>query len=236
MSSQADALSRNTLITRAMLILALFHVAILAASNYLVQLPFTLFGFHTTWGAFTFPFIFLATDLTVRLFGAALARRIVLAVMGPALLLSYLLSVLFYQGQFQGWEPLTSFNTFVARIAFASFAAYLFGQLCDMQVFSRLRRQARWWVAPSVSTLVGNLLDTLLFFSLAFWHSSDPFMAANWVEIALVDYVFKISISLLLFLPAYGVLLSILTRRLRDLDQWQPQNPLTQPQVGRAQA
>lgn len=221
---------------RALLILALFHVLVLSASNYLVQLPITLFGFHTTWGAFSFPFIFLATDLTVRLFGAGLARRIVLTVMAPALLLSYLLSVLFFQGEFQGWGHLLSFNSFVARIAIASFAAYLFGQLCDMLVFSRLRRNRRWWIAPAASTIVGNLLDTLLFFSLAFWQSSDPFMAANWVEIAWVDYVFKIGISLCLFLPGYGVLLAVLTRRLRDLDQWQPQKSGLQPEVGQAQA
>src|SRR5690606_41166091 len=29
-----------------------FHVLIIIASNYLMQLPCTLFGFHTTWGAF----------------------------------------------------------------------------------------------------------------------------------------------------------------------------------------
>ncbi|HCF2345493.1 TPA: queuosine precursor transporter, partial [Pseudomonas aeruginosa] len=49
--------------------LIVFHIFIIIASNYLVQLPVTLFGWHTTWGAFSFPFIFLATDLTVRLMG-----------------------------------------------------------------------------------------------------------------------------------------------------------------------
>ncbi len=39
--------------------------------------PFQIFGIHTTWGAFSFPFIFLATDLTVRIFGSHLARRII---------------------------------------------------------------------------------------------------------------------------------------------------------------
>ncbi|GAM65948.1 putative preQ0 transporter [Vibrio ishigakensis] len=62
---------------KALFILASFHLLVIASSNYLVQLPFTVFGFHTTWGAFTFPFIFLATDLTVRIFGAKLARRII---------------------------------------------------------------------------------------------------------------------------------------------------------------
>ena len=94
--------------------LSLFHVAIIAASNYLVQLPINLFGLHTTWGAFTFPFIFLATDLTVRIFGAELARRIIGVVMMPALLVSYLLGVLFFEGQYQGAGQLAEFNLFVA--------------------------------------------------------------------------------------------------------------------------
>lgn len=48
--------------------LSLFHLLVITSSNYLVQLPISVFGFHTTWGAFSFPFIFLATDLTVRIF------------------------------------------------------------------------------------------------------------------------------------------------------------------------
>ena len=66
---------------RCLMVMVAFHIVIIAASNYLVQLPFTLFGFHTTWGAFSFPFIFLATDLTVRLFGKGPARSIILRVM-----------------------------------------------------------------------------------------------------------------------------------------------------------
>lgn len=194
--------------------LTLFHITIITSSNYLVQLPITVFGFHTTWGAFTFPFIFLATDLTVRIFGARLARRIILATMVPALLVSYLVSVLFYQGAWQGTAALTSFNGFVARIAFASFAAYVLGQILDVQVFNRLRQLKTWWAAPAAAMFLGNISDTLSFFFIAFYRSSDPFMAANWVEIALVDYSFKVLICLLCFLPLYGVLLSRILKRL----------------------
>ena len=70
---------------KALFWLSLFHLLVITSSNYLVQLPVSIFGFHTTWGAFSFPFIFLATDLTVRIFGAPLARRIIFAVMVPAL-------------------------------------------------------------------------------------------------------------------------------------------------------
>jgi uncharacterized integral membrane protein (TIGR00697 family) len=190
--------------------LSLFHLLVITSSNYLVQLPVSILGLHTTWGAFSFPFIFLATDLTVRFFGAPLARRIIFAVMLPALFISYAVSALFYMGQWQGLAALTHFNPFVARIAAASFMAYALGQILDVHVFSRLRANRRWWLAPAASMLLGNACDTLAFFSIAFWRSSDAFMADHWVEIALVDYGFKIAISLAFFLPAYAALMALL--------------------------
>lgn len=195
---------------KALIWLSIFHILIITSSNYLVQLPITIFGFHTTWGAFTFPFIFLTTDLTVRIYGAALARRIIAAAMLPALSVSYILSALFYQGQWQGFITLNEFNLFVARIALASFMAYALGQIMDIFVFNKLRNYRRWWIAPAAAMLFGNLLDTIAFFFIAFYRSTDPFMAANWVEIALVDYSFKLFICMLFFLPAYGLMLNFI--------------------------
>lgn len=203
---------------QALLLLAAAHISIIAASNYLVQLPINLLGVHTTWGAFSFPLIFLATDLTVRTFGKVAARRIIFLSMGPALIISYLLGVLFQQGSFQGAQALLELNAFVGRIAMASFMAYALGQLLDIHIFERLRQSARWWIAPAVSTIFGNLADTIAFFGLAFYQSPDPFMAANWPEIAAVDYASKLIISLLLFLPAYGLLLGWLQRNILGAD------------------
>lgn len=194
-------------------VLVAFHIFIIIASNYLVQMPIDLMGFHSTWGAFSFPFIFLATDLTVRLIGKHEARVVIGRVMLPALLASYIVSVLFHEGSFNGFASLVQFNTFVFRIAVASFAAYVLGQLLDIQVFDRIRRGgAVWWLAPAASSVFGQALDTAAFFSIAFWQSSDPFMAANWLEIALVDYVIKLVISLVLFVPAYGLALAAIVR------------------------
>lgn len=41
-------------------------------------------------------------------------------------------------------------------------------------------------------------------------------MAEHWMEIALVDYCFKVLISIVFFLPMYGVLLNMLLKRLAD--------------------
>lgn len=213
----------------ALIWLALFHIFIIAASNYLVQIPFAVtlkltalgatedFSFHSTWGTLSFPFIFLATDLTVRVFGAKEARRIIIVVMLPALVVSYLISVLFSDTQYQGFATLSEFNLFVFRIALASFFAYVAGQLLDVIVFNRLRRLKTWWIAPSSSMIFGSMADTFVFFSVAFYQSADPFMAAHWVELGLVDYLFKLSVGILLFVPAYGVALNIILRKLQAL-------------------
>lgn len=203
---------------RALAVLVALHIAIIAASNYLVQLPISLFGLHSTWAAFSFPFIFLATDLTVRIFGKEPARRIIFAAMLPALAVSYVFSTLFRQGAFLGLDALTEVNVFVLRIAIASFMAYVLGQLLDVHVFDRLRRRRAWWVAPAASTVLGSLADTVAFFTLAFHHSPDPFMAAHWMQIAAVDYATKVGVSVLFFLPAYGVLLGWLQRRMLGQD------------------
>ncbi len=199
---------------KALYLLSLFHILVIASSNYLVQIPFTLFNYHTTWGAFTFPFIFLSTDLTIRVFGASLARKIIFVVMMPALILSYLFSVLFFDTHWMGFSAMTEFNLFVFRIALASFSAYLVGQLMDITVFNYLRKKQRWWVAPSVSAVLGNAIDTIIFFVVAFYQSSDTFMAMHWPEIALIDYSFKILICGLFFLPLYGIILNILLKKL----------------------
>lgn len=214
---------------RALVLLSFFHIFIIAVSNYLVQLPFeihvplTFFGaqedfmFHSTWGAITFPFIFLATDLTVRIFGAKEARWIIFVVMIPALIISYVVSTLFSDTQYQGLQALTEFNMFVFRIAVASFFAYVFGQLLDVLVFNRLRQLKTWWIAPTSSMVFGSMADTYLFFAIAFYASSDPFMAEHWMEIGFVDYLFKLFIGLLLFVPAYGVFLNMILRKIQQL-------------------
>lgn len=199
---------------RLALLLAGFHVLIIAASNYLVQIPVSVFGFKATWGAFTFPFIFLATDLTVRIYGPKLGRRIIFYAMFPGLLISYIISVVFLDGLWMGWGQLKTFDLFVARIAIASFSAYVLGQIMDVYVFNRLRQNKQWWHAPAASAVVGNLVDTFTFFMIAFYKTSDPYLADNLFEIGAVDYGFKLMVNAIFFLPLYKVILDQLLARL----------------------
>lgn len=176
--------------------LVLTHLVIIAASNYIVQFSGMIFGYHFTWAMFIFPLVVIATDLTVRLTNKYQARAVVALAFPPAIVISALIA---------DW-----------RIGFASALAYLVGQLFDVSVFQKIREAftERWWVAPAISTFVANIVDTYLFFWAAFANGNDEFMAANWLEIATVDVIFKIIVSFVMFLPIYGVLLRYLRSRM----------------------
>ncbi len=114
-----------------------------------------------------------------------------------------------------GFAALGTFNLFVARIAAASFMAYALGQILDVHVQPPASESSLVAGADGVDP-VRYVSDTLAFFFIAFWRSPDPFMAAHWGEIAMVDYCFKVLISIVFFLPMYGVLLNMLLKKLAD--------------------
>ena len=174
--------------------LFLFHIAVIAVSNYLVQFPQLAFGIDYTWAMFTFPLVILATDLTVRVTNAHNAQIIVALAFIPAIGISIYLS---------DW-----------RIGLASGVAYFVSQFLDISVFKKITENfSAWWIAPAVSTLLANIIDTYIFYSIAFEKGSDEFMAENWVSIANTDLIFKIIISLVVFLPLYKLLLDFLVKK-----------------------
>ena len=120
-----------------------WHIFIIVLSNYAVQIPMNCFGITSTWGTFTYPFIFITTDLTVRIYGPHLARKVIFAAMIPALIASYFVGTLFAQGQYQGLDSLTDFSLFVFRISAASFSAYVIGQIAFSYYIKNLTIERR---------------------------------------------------------------------------------------------
>ena len=198
-------------VDRSMLMkLVALHVIVITVSNALVGIPVEIFGVKLTWAAFTFPLVVLATDLTVRLLGKSIARSTIAAAYPLAIIGS--IAVVMLEG-----AP----TSVALRIGFASATAYGVGTFLDVYVFQYLRENwsKQWWLAPALSTVVANIIDTYAFFYVAFANSADEYMAANWMEIAQSQVVIKIAVGLIIFLPAYGVLLRYLKNRVADGDQ-----------------
>lgn len=180
---------------------------IVVVSNILVQF---LYGQWLTWGAFTYPFAFLVTDVMNRVYGPAMARRVVFA----GFLTGVACSVI-------GTQIVGEFGPLVTwRIALGSGLAFLTAQMLDVKIFDRLRRGA-WWRAPLASTLIGSTLDTAIFFSVAFsgaltflepgndvgWANEIlPMLgqgpeAPLWVSLAVADWAVKLAIALIALVP-----------------------------------
>ncbi|WP_376876441.1 queuosine precursor transporter [Albirhodobacter sp. R86504] len=189
--------------------------AIVVASNILVQF---LLGDFLTWGALTYPFAFLVTDIMNRIYGAAAARKVV----ASGFIVGIICSLI-------GTQIMGEFGPLVTlRIALASGLAFLTAQMLDIAIFDRLRGTV-WWKAPLVSTLFGSAVDTVIFFSLAFsaafvfldpandvaWaNESIPLlgfgpMAPLWVSLALADWCVKFTLALIALLPFRAIVTKI---------------------------
>ena len=180
---------------------------IVLASNVLVQ--FRL-GDWLTWGALSYPFAFLVTDLSNRLHGAGAARRVVIAGFIMGLICSAI-----------GTQIMGEFGPLVTwRVALGSGTAFLTAQLLDVAIFDRLRRGS-WWRAPLISSLAGSALDTALFFTIAFsaalvwiepgvdtgWAiEAVPLLGVGpavplWVSLGAADFLVKVALALVALLP-----------------------------------
>ncbi|WP_371088098.1 VUT family protein [Variovorax sp. RCC_210] len=146
--------------------------AVVLASNILVQ--FALNDW-LTWGAFTYPVAYLVSDLVNRRFGPGMARRVAWVGFAVAVGVSLLLAP--------------------ARIAAASGLAFIASQLLDIGVFDRLRR-GLWWRAPLVATVIAAVLDSIVFWGIAFAGTEGP-----WLTWALGDLAVKLAVGVLMLLP-----------------------------------
>ena len=157
---------------------------IVIVSNYLVQFPIKFYQLENllTYGAFSYPITFLITDLANRALGKKIARYIVLVGFFIGIILTLFVSTNF--------EDLISI-----RIALGSAIAFIIAQNIDVNIFDRLRKKT-WYVAPLTSSTLGSIIDTLLFFSIAFYNTGIP-----WKTLALGDMIVKLIVTLIMLIP-----------------------------------
>lgn len=195
---------------------------VVVASNVLVQFPVDghigslALADILTWGAFTYPFAFLVTDLANRRYGPSVARRIVFVGFMLAVACSIVVPPLLFR---YGMIEFETAADRLVRIAIASGAAFLTAQLLDVTVFNWLRKRS-WWRAPVFGSLAGSVLDTAVFFSVAFSAAfvfvgpgdafaleSAPLLgflpaeAPRWVSWAIGDLTVKLLIAVFALIP-----------------------------------
>ena len=166
------------------LMLSFFMGVVVLASNYLVQFPIKYYGLEEilTYGAFSYPIAFLITDLANRSYGKVIARQIVYI----GFLIGISFTLLFS----------TNFGDLISvRIAIGSGTAFIVSQRIDVFVFDKLRNKY-WFVPPLASSINGSVIDTFLFFTIAFYATGIP-----WFTLALGDLAVKLFVALLMLVP-----------------------------------
>ena len=157
---------------------------VVLSSNFLVQFPVNHFGLNEilTYGAFSYPIAFLITDLANRTYGKIIASKIVY--------FGFLIGITFTLFVSTNFVDLISI-----RIAIGSGSAFLVAQLLDVQIFDKLRKNI-WYIAPLISSLIGSIVDTFLFFSIAFAGTDVP-----WITLSLGDLAVKLFVALVMLVP-----------------------------------
>ena len=169
---------------KTVLILSIIMGAVVLASTYLVQFPINYYGLSEilTYGALTYPIAFLITDLANRSFGKEVAKKIVY--LGFFIGISF---TLFFS---------TNFSDLISiRIAIGSGTAFLVSQRIDVYIFDKLRNK-HWFIPPLTSSINGSIIDTFLFFSIAFYATGVP-----WFTLAIGDLLVKLFVALLMLIP-----------------------------------
>jgi len=134
----------------------------------------------------------LITDLANRAYGKFVARKVVFIGFIIGILLTLLVS--------------TNFEDIISiRIAIGSGVAFFVAQNLDVQIFDKLRKKI-WYIAPLISSILGSIMDTFLFFSISFYSTGIP-----WVTLALGDLAVKLLISITMLIP-----FRILINRIKD--------------------
>jgi uncharacterized integral membrane protein (TIGR00697 family) len=160
--------------SRAFLFVVAGFITSLLVANIIAVKLFTVGSLIMPAGVIIFPISYILGDVLTEVYGYRRARLVIwlgfacnlLAVLAIAVALA-LPPAGFWDGQ-AAFERILSYTP---RLLLASFLAYLVGEFVNAYVLARMKilTQGRWlWMRTIGSTLVGQLLDSAVFITIAF--------------------------------------------------------------------
>jgi uncharacterized integral membrane protein (TIGR00697 family) len=173
------------------------------------------FSIITDGGALLFPLTYVIGDVLSEVYGFKAAKRAVF--MGFAM--AILAAVTFYLVQISpaadGYENQGAFEAvlgFVPRIVLASICGYLVGQLLNAYVLVKIKERTKekyLWVRLLGSTVVGELADTVVFCTIAFY---GVITGAEFVNYVVLGYLYKTLLEVVLLPVTYPTIRAIKRR------------------------
>ncbi len=186
-----------------MVLLSMF-VGLLIGMNLLGGKIVSLLGVSVSVSIFMVPLTFLITDIVAEVYGR---KTVQWFIYGGVITL---LMTLVYVAIFVYLEPHARFanlngayvSTFSisTRIIVASIIALVVSQLHDIYAFEYWKKKTNGkmlWLRNNLSTVVSQMLDTLIFMFIAFYQIAPKFTAGFIISLAVPYYLFKVAFALL---------------------------------------
>ncbi len=168
-------------------------------ANIQVTKNIQLFGFDATLGNIMYGTLFLVTDSLGELFGYEAAKKAVKIGFFTLLTTVVIMQIaLMFEPTFwdEGHTALSYTFGLLPRIALGSILAYLVSQFLDIKLFAMIKEkmpQDKYlWVRNNGSTLVSQLVDTVIFVPIAFLGVYDFSIV---MSIFLTTYFFKVLVA-----------------------------------------
>jgi uncharacterized integral membrane protein (TIGR00697 family) len=190
------------------LVMAAFVTVLLCANLIGASKVASLFGFTFGAGVLFFPISYVFGDVLTEVYGYARARKVVWAGFGAMIFASFMSFVILAFPPAPGWPHQAAFETVFGgtwRIVGASLVAYFSGEFCNSFVLAKLklRTEGRFlWLRTIGSTIVGEAVDSLIFYPLAFlgiW-STDLVL-----KVMMTNYLLKVGWEVVMTPVTYGV-------------------------------
>jgi queuosine precursor transporter len=156
------------------LVMALF-VTILLCSNVIGAAKVaTVWGFTFGAGVLFFPISYIFNDVLTEVYGYARARKVVWAGFGAIIFASFMSWVIVTLPPAMGWNDQQAYETVFGqtpRIVFASLTAFFVGEFANSYVLAKMKVRTNGrhlWMRTIGSTIVGEAVDSLVFYPVAF--------------------------------------------------------------------
>ncbi len=176
----------------------LFILAVCRQSLGLKIMPF-LFNSHLSVGVFSYPIVFIMTDVIGEVYGKKIAKMFVWAgFISTALFIFYSLLSLAMPWSTEGLWAKEGYNLIFgisARISIASLVAFIIGEYQDVLSFFFLRKitgEKMFWLRSNLSNIWSQFLDTVIFMVIAF---AGIYKTSTLISIIFTWWLYKVAMG-----------------------------------------
>jgi hypothetical protein len=174
-------------------------VCVLMASNVIgAGKRCQLGSFTFSAGVLFFPISYVFGDILTEVYGYARARRVVWAGFSALIFVSFMTTVVLALPPAPDWPNQAAYQTVFGgtpRVALASLVAYFCGEFCNSYVLAKMKiftEGKHLWARTIGSTIVGEGVDSIIFYPLAFWGAAG-WTTEQMIAILSGNYALKVA-------------------------------------------